>query len=580
MRPAVISTNSTVFIDAIGLTDTTEVLLGGVAAAAIVRLDEDTLRVSGFKGTPGTVAVELRDGTRVSSPYEIELQEARTLRPVISGALLGAQWLLADPAATNGAVLVLDSAAGIFSLTPQGELTMLEALGAGLDRPVAGAFGPDGRLHVIDADGPRLVRRENGDPATWTVLLDPLPSLPTGITIDMDGNVYWCDGTTTVYRLSATGVLDPDFATVPGGWGITSLLGRLYISDPEADSIHRVQISTAGVEPGWLTTIDGVYGLTADESFVYSRGPAGVLRISPAGSTFAIAGAPPDLGGAVTHTLAMTVAAEGLQPAPWAIQADGSVLGSGWKVVAVNSERSRANAAVWVGERLYISYGQCSPTARGAIVEFVEGAFSRVAYIDVCTDDTLSGSPAGWLIWFDQHDSGGISIEVKNPVTGSALGGLGGSGLIGTEAVAITSLTHYLVGSAEHVEYWSSAGLLDSDLVGSLPTPLRGLAVAGSGLHIALENRILRLVLDPIDGSPGDLSTVMGTDAGFTHIGRLASFENQVFFSQSSDVFALDEFGAAITIGSAEGDLVGLAPSPYGDFVIISPDNPPRALLP
>lgn len=576
--PSVVSTNSSFWIRGSGFTAASSVLIDGATVPTASFVDSGTLRVDGFHASVGTSAVMVLDGGIASNARALTVETSGGSRPAASGGLgdpRGMAW-----ETTGGGILIFDAEQGILRLDPSDQvLTSLDG-SASISKPTTGAFSPSGSLVVADAAGPVLMERQPD--GSWQAITPVLSRAPTALDLDAAGNAYWADGSGLVGRRDAAGVVDTAFAMVPGGFGLTVFLGKIYVSDPDASSIHRIS-TTGQVDANWVTGLPGVRGLTHDGNFIYGAledsGGSALARISSAAGTFSFNFSERPIGGLASS--AILEQDNGGNPTVWELDGDRTLeqLVGHWYTRAVSLTHTKAFGAAWVGSALFLSYdAHCGLNnsngyyGTGAIAEAVDGVYRRVVAADVCAGASLSPTLDGRIAWAD-----GINdyTELYDPSTDARQPKQGGASLAGTCSIAVAPNGTFFATMGSGVEYAAANGTI---LAQNIAPATCGLAFAGTSLHLALGSSMERIPVDPMDGSLGTRVVEVSTSAGLGVSDPRGLSDGSVVFVANGSVWRVDGSGAVTFWADAPGVTV-IAPTPYNDVIEILPGSQPIARL-
>ncbi len=140
-----------------------------------------------------------------------------------------------------------------------GDGTLLRTMGqeSGLCSPAGFGLGPDGAIYVADTCGGRIVKFETGGRRTREIRPAPPGKLdqPVDVAVGDDGVLYVADLTPRVIALDpATGAILRSWpitiGTLAGGSNLALHGTRLFVSDPNRDVVHAIDLS--GKELGLL----------------------------------------------------------------------------------------------------------------------------------------------------------------------------------------------------------------------------------------------------------------------------------------------------------------------------------------
>lgn len=162
--------------------------------------------------------------------------------------------------------IALDRAGRIYTLDSgfarvqvfQSDGTLIRTLGqgAGLCTPAGFGLGPDGSVYVADTCGGRIVKFEQGGRSIREIRPAPPARFdqPVDVAIGEDGLLYIADLTPRLIALDpATGAIlrawPIPIGTLAGGSNLALHGTRLYVSDPNRDVVHAIDVSGDELEP-------------------------------------------------------------------------------------------------------------------------------------------------------------------------------------------------------------------------------------------------------------------------------------------------------------------------------------------
>jgi sugar lactone lactonase YvrE len=256
--------------------------VGGVTARLDLAREDLLIAKVPLGAMSGTVTLEVNGHESNSIPCEIGSRIAQNLHPVANPAIDAAGNLYVTLSGSRGQKVPVS----VYKISPRGILTPFVH---DIINPTGMAFGPDGEIYISSRFDGRVYRATAE--GTVTVFAGDL-GVATGIAFDPQGYLYVGDREGTIYRVNRTGVATV-FATLAPSVAAFHLAsdaqGNLYVTNPSMsgyDAIHR--ITPQGEIQTFVGDLGRPQGIAFDDQgnlyvVAYSRGQAGIMKITPQG---------------------------------------------------------------------------------------------------------------------------------------------------------------------------------------------------------------------------------------------------------------------------------------------------------
>jgi sugar lactone lactonase YvrE len=267
-----------------GAFTTARLRVGGVAARLELAREDLLLAKVPLGAMSGMVTLEVNGHESNGIPCEVGSRIAQNLHPVANPAIDAAGNLYVTLSGSRGQKVPVS----VYKISPRG---ILSPFAHEIINPTGMAFGPDGDIYISSRfDG--QVYRVTAE-GTASVFAREL-GVATGIAFDPQGYLYVGDREGTIFRVNRQGMATV-FATLAPSIAAFHLAfdtqGNLYVTNPSMsgyDTIHR--ISPDGEIQPFATDLGRPQGLAFDDQgnlyvVAYSRGHAGIMKITPQGGT-------------------------------------------------------------------------------------------------------------------------------------------------------------------------------------------------------------------------------------------------------------------------------------------------------